>query len=220
MLSFRLAVAAIALAAVAPATASPITTLYSTGVDNAGIATTGNGVDLHWGLLPEAGAYTGGANGVFPIGPWLAETATSRWLTPSSNAAQSYDPVSDGIYTYTTTFDLTGFKTASAALRGRFASDNTVDSITLNGVTITGSGGSFTSWNNFSSAGGTFVAGVNRLTFTVRNFASGSGNPTGLRVEVAGTAGAIPEAATWTMMVAGFGMIGFAARRRVRTIAA
>ena len=31
-----------------------------------------------------------------------------------------------------------------------------------------------------------------------------------------GVAAAIPESATWAMMIAGFGLVGFALRRRVR----
>lgn len=46
-----------------------------------------------------------------------------------------------------------------------------------------------------------------------------SGNATGNTsidnlVAIAGVAGAVPEPATWAMMLAGFGMVGFAARRR------
>ena len=222
MLTLRLAFAAAAFAVVAPAAAAPIA-LFNTGVDNAGVATTGNARDLHWSLAPESAAFTGGTNGVFPIGPWLAETAASRWVTPSNNAADSYDPSADGLYKYATIFSLTGFKASSATFGGRFASDNTVDSITLNGVTITGSGGSFSSWNSFSSAGGTFNSGQNLLIFNVRNFGAASGNPTVLRVEITGTAdavAAIPETATWALLVAGFGLVGVASRRRVRAIAA
>ena len=216
------ATAAVALLAgsAMPAAAASITTLYSTGVNAVGVATIGNGADLHW-TLNGGSAFTGGTNGVFPIPPWVSETATSRWLTPSTNAADGfYDASTDGIYTYTQVFSLTGYKASTASFSGVFASDNTVDKITLNGVTIAGSGGSFSSWNAFSSAGGTFNAGVNTLTFTVRNFAQNGGNPTGLNVDVVGSATAVPEPASWALMVVGFGMVGFATRRRSAAIAA
>lgn len=211
-----------ALAAVAPAGAAPIGTLYNTGVDSSGVATTGNSADLHW-TLAGGTAYTGATNGSFPIPPWVPETATSRWITPTANAGSfPFDFTSDGIYTFSQSFSLTGFQFKTASLSGVFASDNTVDSITLNGKTITGSGGSFTSFLPFSSTAGAFQAGTNTLTFTVRNFAypAGGSNPTGLRVEVAGTAAVVPEPATWAMLVVGFGLVGAATRRRVRTVAA
>ena len=217
MLKFALLAAALVATVPAGATTA-IGTLYSTGVDNAGAATTGHGADLHWSL-GEASAYTGGANGVFPIGPWVAETATARWITPSANAADSYDPSVDGLYTYTETFSLAGYKAATAKFSGTFAADNTVDSIVLNGTTLAASGGSFSSLTSFTSAGGTFNAGLNTITFTVRNFALNGGNPTGLFVNIAGTA-AVPEPASWALMVAGLGLVGIATRRRTRTIAA
>lgn len=237
--------AAAAFGAVAPASAVTITTLYNTGVDDSGAAIADNAVDSHWVLdltdVPAissraalggqvspsvlaftAPTYAGAVNGQFPIPPWLANTATSRWITPAPDAGNfDADHAVDGIYIYTETFSLAGYKASTAAFSGQFASDNTVDSITLNGTTLAASGGSFTSYQPFSSAGGTFVAGVNTLTFTVRNFANGAGsNPTGLRVEVTGTADAVPEPASWALLVVGFGLVGTAARRRVRAVAA
>jgi len=209
----------IALAGMSPVAAATITTLYNTGVDASGTAVTGNGADSHWTLNGGA-AYTGGTNGTFPIGPWLAETSTSRWLTPSANAADSFNPSADGIYRYTETFSLTGLKAATATLSGRFASDNTIDAVLLNGTAITGSGGSFQSFTTFNSTGGTFNAGVNTLTFVLRNFAQNGGNPTGLRVEVTGTAAIVPEPAMWGLLVVGFGLVGVATRRRSAAVAA
>ena len=215
--------AATAFGAVAPATAAvTIATLYNTGVDSTGAALGDNAVDSHWVLGTAGATYTGAVNGQFPIPPWLANTSTSRWISPAPNAGNyDFDHNADGIYTYTETFSLAGYKASTASFTGRFASDNSVDSITLNGTTLAGSGGSFTSYQTFNSAGGTFNAGVNTLTFTVRNDANGSGsNPTGLRVEVAGIAGAVPEPASWALLVVGFGLVGVTARRRVRSVAA
>ncbi len=221
MKTMILAFAAVAAFAVDPANAATITTPYNTGVAADGTVAVGNGVDAHW-TLDGGSAFTGGTNGSFPIGPWLADDANSRWLTPSANAADSFDPTTDGIYTYTETFSLAGIDASTASFTGRFAVDNSVDTILLNGVALAGSGGSFTGYTNFSSAGGTFNADVNTLTFVVRNFASATGNPTGLRVEVSGIGdptSAVPEPSTWAMLVIGMGLTGFAARRRKIAVA-
>ena len=64
-----------------------------------------------------------------------------------------------------------------------------------------------------------FVAGVNTLDFLVDNF---GGGPTGLRVELSGTAdvAAVPEPATLSSAdVAGLMGLGIAWRRRRRTAA-
>ena len=215
------ALAAIAISAPALAVQPvAIPGLYNTGVDDAGVATSGSASDLHW-VRALGIAYTGGTNGQFPIGPWLSEDATSRWLTPGPDAGSDFDPNIDGIYTYITTFSLNGFNPNSASFSGRFAADNLVSAITLNGVTITGSGGGFNFWTDFSSAGGNFVAGVNTLSFTVENGAQLTGNPTGLRVEfLSSSATAVPEPAAWMLLVAGFGLVGVSARRRAKPVAA
>ena len=226
------AIAALAVVAAAPVGAATITTLYSTGVDASGVALTGNVVDSHWTVTNPADmnwsssgnpTYTGATNGQFPTPPWLADSTTSRWITPVTDAAvYPHDFANDGVYTYTETFSLAGYQVATASFTGMFASDNSVDSIKLNGTTLAGSGGSFATFQSFSSAGGTFVAGDNTLSFVVRNSAypQGGSNPTGLRVELIGTAAVVPEPAMWAMMVVGFGLVGVATRRRVRTVAA
>ena len=208
------AIAAFAVLAIAPANAATITGLYNTGTDSSNVSTTGNGADLHWTLLGGT-AYTGGVNGNFPIGPWLSETSTSRWITPTQNAA---DGVAASDYTYSTTFSLSGFNAATASISGLFAADDKVSSILLNGVQFSTGAVGFQNFTSFSTSTG-FVAGVNTLTFVTHN----DGGPAGLRVEVAGTAdlaGTVPEPATWGLMIAGFGMVGFAARRRTTSVAA
>ena len=196
------------------ASAATIVGLFNSGVTSAGTATIGNGADPHWQRVGGT-AFNGGTNGFFPIGPWFSEDATSRWLTPTANAGDSLDPTTDGIYRYTLNFNLAGFNATTATFAGRFAVDNSVDAIFLNGVAITGSGGTFNQWTSFSSIPGLFSAGNNVIEFVVRNSAQASGNPSGLRVEfLSSNVVAIPEPATWAMMIVGFGLVGGAMRRK------
>jgi len=148
----------------------------------------------------------------WPINPWLGNDDTSRWITPTARQDQSLDASASGSYTFHLSFDLTGFNAASAGFSGRFSADNAAE-IKLNGVTIaTGTG--FTSWHEFGATSG-FVAGVNSLDFVLTNFAQGSGNPAGLRVEFTeSNIAAVPEPETYAMLLAGMGLVGFAARRR------
>jgi hypothetical protein len=207
----------------APASAVVITGLYNTGVDGSAVAVGGVGsADLHWSLSTGP-AYVSGQNGVFPLnGAWLADTATSRWITPSTLAGASLDPVQDGLYFYQLGFSLAGFDPATAQFAGRFAADNSVNEIRLNGNLLAASGGNFNLWTAFAATSG-FVAGDNVLTFTVNNLGQTSGNPSGLRVEFLSSdvtaTGTVPEPASWAMMIAGFGLVGAAMRRRARAVA-
>jgi hypothetical protein len=206
------AVAAAMSVAVA-AHAATIAGLYNTGVDDSGVATVGNGADMHW-TLDGGAAYTGATNGVFPIGPWVPDSAVSRWITPTANASDSFDPDVPGYYTYATTFDLTASQAAGASFTGQFSADNTVTEILLNG-NLLGSGGGFTGWTDFSAVASDFVAGENTLAFVVENYAQNGGNPTGLNVQfLSSVAGGVPEPGTWGLMIAGVGLMGMSLRQR------
>ncbi len=205
----RSLVLAAVLVAAAPATSATIADLYNTGVDNAGVALTGNVADLHYSFAGGT-AYTGGTNGNFPIGPWISDTSTTRWITPTTNAA---DGVNSGVYS--TTFDLTGYSLLGASISGVFAADDAA-TVFLNGVQISGTNvGGFTFTTPFSANSG-FVAGINTLSFAVLN---SGGGPSGVNVSVSGVA-FVPEPATWGLMIAGFGMVGYAARRRRTAVTA
>lgn len=202
-----IAAAALALTAITSAHAATITGLKNTGLGDSG------SIDSNYSLSSAVSStpiIT--VDGQWPISPWLANDSTSKWITPTSNQAQSFDPSSSGTYTYTLTFDLSGYNAASAIFSGRLAADNSVQ-VKLNNSLI-GSAEGFTGWTSFGASSG-FVAGVNTLDFVVSNWAQNGGNPTGLRVEFGmSSIAAVPEPETYVMLLGGLALVGAVARRR------
>ncbi|HEX4179548.1 MAG TPA: PEPxxWA-CTERM sorting domain-containing protein [Caulobacteraceae bacterium] len=204
----------------ASANATTLTGLYNTGVDNGGTVLGGDVADTHWAFSSVTGTATGTTayaslnNSAFPAGYWVLDNSTSRWITPTQNAGDSFDPSADGLYDYTLTFNVANVGKASFA--GQYAVDNQVTSILLNGVALnTNGGGTDGSFTGFAAPTGSgFVSGANTLTFVVDNFAQNGGNPSGLNVEFTSSAGGVPEPATWAMMLVGFGGLGAAIRSR------
>jgi hypothetical protein len=187
------------------------------GLNNTGAGLTAPAQDTNYTVTTPSSTVDFGyvtTNGTFPLsGAWLANDATSSWLTPTANQSDSLDPVVDGIYTWTTTFNLTGYDASTASFTGRFAADNAAIAY-LNGQQI-GTSTGFSSWSAFSATASSFVAGVNTLSFVLTNEALSSGNPTGLRVEfLSSSVAAVPEADTYALMLAGFGLMGMVVRRK------
>jgi hypothetical protein len=88
--------------------------------------------------------------------------------------------------------------------------------ILLNGhSTGNANGAQFVAWTALTINSGFFVAGVNTLDFIVNN----GGGPTGLRVEISGTADptgtTIPEPVSFVLLGAGLGALGMLRRRKV-----
>jgi len=190
--------------------AVPIVGLYNTGV---GTAVAG-GADANYSLVKTSGAGAGlltAYQGTGINGNWLANDATSQWLTPASNGNQTFDASSNGVYEYSLSFDLTGMNAATATFTGRWATDN-AGKIFLNGTQLNNNSNGFNSWSSFSSAGGSFISGINTLTFEVTNFAQTRGNPTGLHVEFTGSNVEVPEPSA--LAVLSIGLIGLGISRR------
>ena len=204
--------AALAIAAISSAQAS-ITGLNNTGLGVGG--TTDSSYKLT-AVTSDDGVATGVptiTTDQWPVNPWLVNSDVSKWITPTSTQSQSLDAWNAGTYTYTLTFDLTGYNAASAYFTGRVAADNSVV-VKLNNQEISSVSG-FTSWSDFSASSG-FQSGLNTLDFVVTNWAQSSGNPTGLRVEFASSdvAAAVPEPETYAMLLAGIALLGVVVRRR------
>ena len=173
--------------------AAPIPGLYNSGVDNAGVPLANNVLEQHFRLVQSADASAPGPNAfvvndtLFPIvaGPWLATSTSSKWIGPMGNQSTGNLP---GDYIYRITFDLTGLEPATAAITGRWSSDNTGNAVLINGV-ATGLtfGGDFSTYSPTFTINSGFVAGQNTLDFVVNNAGTGA-NPTAFRVELSGTA--------------------------------
>lgn len=205
----KIAIAAIlAASSFLSAHAAAISGLVNTGSFASGVQ------DTNYRLNGNSYGYVSYDN-AWPVNPWLANTSTSKWITPTANQAASLDPVQNGTYSWTLSFDLSGFDASTASFSGQFAADNQA-TVKLNGVTI-GSASSFSQFSGFAANSG-FNAGVNTLEFVLTNFAQGSGNPAGLRVEFlqSNVVTAVPEPETYAMLLAGLGLIGTISRRRLR----
>jgi hypothetical protein len=173
----------------------PILGLFNTGVDNSGNALPDGEIDPHYSLVenPDGGSPDAivQSSTVFPIvaGPWLANSAISKWIGPqlvtSASAAERY--------TYRTTIDLTGRDASTVVIFGRWAVDNTGLDIQVNGVSTTNNQSpSFSAYTRFalSSTNAAFVAGPNTIDFIVTN--APPPGYTGLRVEIDQSNVAVP----------------------------
>jgi RHS repeat-associated protein len=166
-------------------------TIYSTGVVSSGVLAADGAVDGHYSLIGSADSATPGPNTfvvnstAWPIPPWLAEGPNSKWIGPYAYSGGAISSAS-GSYTYRTTFNLTGLNPATAVLTGQYAADDTAV-INLNGVTVFSTSQGFAAFQSFTINSG-FAAGVNTLDFVVTNSTYSGTNPTGLRVDISGTA--------------------------------
>ena len=205
---------------VATPLAAPITGLFNTGVDAAGAPLANNAAEIHYtAIAVPAGGATGvrvatSANG-FPIPPWIGDDLSSAWIGPNSDAALN-GPI--GRYDYRVTFSLAGFVASSAFISGLWSADNEGLDIVVNGVSSGNNTGlnsdTFRSFFNFTLSSN-FVGGTNTLDFIFNN----DGGPTGLRVEMTGTAdtavAAVPEPTSFAIL--GAGLLGLRLIRRQRS---
>jgi hypothetical protein len=120
-------------------------------------------------------------DGQFPIPPWLASGPNSKWIAPLADQTVG---VAEGPYTFTTSFDLTGYDVAHVSLVGQWAVDNTGADILVNGTSTGITSPGFTTFTPFRITNG-LVAGTNTLDFAMINLPA-TPNPAGLRVDLKG----------------------------------
>jgi hypothetical protein len=199
--------------------ANPIITVFNTGVGPSGTPLPDFTIgDPHYHLISVPGGTTDiqvrTSAGGFPVGLWLGDNSLSAWIGP--NNPSNNDPAAvgePGIFTYRTTFDLSGWVASTASIAGEVASDNWLVDVQLNGMSlgITTGFEDFGFFTPFTITTG-FIDGINTLDFVVRN---GSG-PTGLRVQMTGSAdlsaggpGTVPDGSATAGLI-GFAWLGFA----------
>ncbi len=180
-------VGVLALIATIRVQADPIPGLFNTGVDANRVALPAGAVDPHYIMTINIDS---GSSDAFvhiegfpisPNGPWVANTAISKWISPRADTTGA----AGGDYTYQLTFDLTNFDPTTASITGNWATDNGGVDILINGIS-TGNANTiqFTAYTPFSITNG-FIDGLNTIDFEVNNASVGW---TGLRVELSGTA--------------------------------
>jgi len=222
MSRFALPLAGALLTIAGAANAIIIPGVYNTGLGVGGTAlAAGNGqVDANYVIVSTNNpGLTVGAHALTYYNPaYLQDGPLSRIVNLTGDGSGNDGDVS----TFETTFSLVGFDAANATLSGQALFDN-FGTISLNGNTIGSTITGFSTLTPFGTNANFFVAGLNHLDFTLTN----TGGPqafqvAGLTVTAARIApvGGVPEPTSWMLMVAGFGLVGFAARSRKSTVAA
>jgi len=175
--------------------ADPIEGLYNTGVDNASVVLFHGSRDTHYRLIdasPVVGqpfVFTSIAG--FPVPPWLADSAVSAWIAPTSDGDANGPP---GDYTYRLYVDLAGYDPGTVVLTGQWSTDNAGTDILVNGAgTGNPNTAQFVAWTSFTLST-VFSSGLNTVDFVLNN-ASTDINPTGVRVEISGTGDRVPPGA-------------------------
>ena len=198
--------ATIMAASVFPAAYADALLLHGTGE---GLAT--GQTDPNWTIAFEGGTPVAAVSAIDPNGAWIAPNAGNTWIGVAANS-----PVPTGLYAYTTTFVIgPGLDPSTAQISGNWWSDDPHpdNGILLNGVLVSGFDGAV--WfdadpaNAFFSISSGFVAGLNSLTFLVRN----TGGPAGTLVQnLSGSV--VPEPGTLALLGLGLAGLGLSRRRK------
>lgn len=220
MFKIRTAVCALFLSACLPGAVIPIQGLFNTGVDSNSVQVADlDGVaDPNW-LQNSATAFTYNINRVFGSTIYIDENSligagslASRWISINGTGGPGSFTVP-----FTLSFNLGGGDPNTAAITGRWATDN-CGTAQLNGgaafstIAACNTSTSFTQWTSFAVNAG-FQAGINTLTFNLQNVGAGVG---AIRVEFLSSqvVSDVPEPATFGLLGASLLAVGLVRRRR------
>ena len=208
------------VASISAAYAASITTLFNTGVDASHNVLANGAVDPHYTV---SGGGVGPATYLEnpPHPSYFPNSAVgglgSAWIWHSASGNEISNPET---YNFSTTFNLTGFNPATAAISGLWGTDNQGIDILLNGhslgISLLGViVENFNTLHTFNIGSGFFQAGLNTLTFVVQN----NGGPGAFRAELSGTVSAVPIPAALPLFASGLAAFGVFARRRRKAAA-
>jgi hypothetical protein len=157
------------------------------GLYNTGLTTEGS-VEPNYAIVaPPRTAFVVAPQASDCCAPWVPNSATSKWIAPHLDRVDV--PTN---FIYRLKFNLADLDATSAVLTGRWATDDD-GAIFLDGVNT-----GIRRTNGWSSFSGSFtivrgfLAGTNIVDFIVTNLGDRP-NPTGLRVELSGTADRLPK---------------------------
>lgn len=189
----------------------------NTGVGPGGTALPVGQLDPNYSLISAPTGVPLTAITTIPNGGWTPNTSTADWIGPTGNGEET-SPA--GNYDYRINFDLTGLDPTTATLSGNWTSDNN-GCIDLNGVNTGICTGvlDYGTLMAFSITSG-FQPGINTLDFLVTNTVFVGTNPTGVIVEISGTAApsAAPEPSSLVLVAIGLTALLGVIRRRVSLI--
>ncbi len=165
------------------ADAALTTTLpLATGVGAGGVVLADGQIDPHWSVKDADGAALTSyikTDALGYEGYWMVPSATSKFISPF---VDTVDPApAGGTFTYTTTFALGAeVDLSQVQLVVRYASDNAMTGITVNGQAVASvAAGSYSAFESVTVTT-PFIRGKNSVALTVAN----TGGPTGMRAEL------------------------------------
>lgn len=186
--------------------------VFGTGVSPTGALLPDTAIDPHYTLIQYPGQVGTTPAPTFVLSgithTYILSGTSSKWISWSPTWI---DATPSGVWVYRTTFDLTGFLPNTAVLTGRIASDDEA-TIFLNGVNTGIVSPRSDVFTELTLSTG-FVSGVNTIDFRVTNLPFVSFNPSALRVDLSGSATAVPEPSTMALSVVGVVGLLFLRRR-------
>jgi len=190
---------------------------FATGQDSSGnIQTTANSKDANWTATGGISTYVTTSSNADWYGNWSdISSSNSSWIAPFPNSASGNGLVSPGVpYSYTYSFDLSGYNLSTAVFSGMKFSIDDGGTVFLNGNNLSQQswGGGSYYFQDFSVPISDLVAGPNTLTVVE---VSGTDNYLeAMRLE--GTLqinqSTVPEPCA--MLLFGSGLVGLAAYRK------